>query len=87
VRFAWWVTLVFRRGRGRVAARFPLSGVGRFSRVRKFIAPTSGAGPVRQAPAHPHVSNGEFGVTGRQATFPDTFYLAAPAPFRRARNW
>src|SRR5258705_9452846 len=43
---------------------------GWFSYAREFIPPASGPGPVRQDPAHPHVSNDEFRATGRQPTFP-----------------
>jgi hypothetical protein len=48
----------------------PNPSVGWFAYSREFIPPASGAGPVRQDPAHPHVSNDEFRVTGRQPTFP-----------------
>ena len=48
----------------------PNPSVGWFSYAREFIPPASGAGPVQQDPAHPHVSNDEFRVTGRQPTFP-----------------
>ena len=44
--------------------------VGWFAFSRQFIPPTSGPGPVRPDPAHPLVSNDEFRVSGRQATFP-----------------
>ena len=48
----------------------PTPSVGWFAYSREFIPPASGAGPVQQDPAHPHVSNDEFRVTGRQPTFP-----------------
>jgi hypothetical protein len=48
----------------------PSPSVGWFAYSRTFIPPASGAGPVRQDPAHPHVSNDDFRVTGRQPTFP-----------------
>ena len=48
----------------------PNPSVGWFAYAREFIPPASGAGPVRQDPAHPHVSNDDFRVTGRQPTFP-----------------
>ena len=48
----------------------PNPSAGWFSYAREFIPPASGAGPVRQDPAHPHVSNDEFRATGRQPTFP-----------------
>ena len=48
----------------------PNPSVGWFAYSREFIPPASGAGPVRQDPAHPHVSNDEFRVTGRQPTVP-----------------
>ena len=35
-----------------------------------FLPPNSGAGPVRQDPAHTYVSNDEFRSTGRQPTMP-----------------
>ena len=44
----------------------PNPSAGWFAYSRQFIAPASGAGPVRQDPAHPHVSNDEFRATGRQ---------------------
>jgi hypothetical protein len=40
-----------------------------FSYSRDFLAPASGAGPVRPLPGHPHVSNDEYRLTGKQATF------------------
>ncbi len=43
---------------------------GWFAYTREFIPPASGAGPVRQDPAYPLVSNDEFRATGRQPTFP-----------------
>jgi hypothetical protein len=48
----------------------PNPSVGWFAYSRQFIPPASGPGPVRPDPAHPLVSNDEFRVTGRQATFP-----------------
>src|SRR5215468_3221498 len=48
----------------------PSPSAGWFAYSREFIPPASGAGPVRQDPAHPHVSNDEFRVTGRQPTIP-----------------
>src|SRR5712691_9078015 len=47
----------------------PNPSVGWFAYTRTFIPPASGAGPVRQDPAHPHVSNDDFRVTGAQPTF------------------
>ena len=47
----------------------PNPSVGWFAYTREFIPPAGGAGPVRQDPAHPHVSNDEFRITGRQPTF------------------
>jgi hypothetical protein len=35
-----------------------------------FLPPDSGAGPMRQDPAHPYVGNDEFRETGRQPTMP-----------------
>jgi hypothetical protein len=46
------------------------ASVGWFAYSRDFIPPASGAGPVLQDPAHPHVTNDEFRVTGKQPTFP-----------------
>lgn len=46
----------------------PNPGVGWYAYNRIFIPPASGAGPLRQDPAHPYVSNDEFRVTGRQPT-------------------
>ena len=48
----------------------PNPSVGWFAYSREFIPPANGAGPVRQDPAHPHISNDEFRVTGNQPTFP-----------------
>jgi hypothetical protein len=47
----------------------PNPSVGWFAYTREFIPPAGGAGPVRQDPTRPHVSNDEFRVTGRQPTF------------------
>src|SRR5215475_12754666 len=46
----------------------PNPNIGWYAYNRQFIAPASGAGPVRQDPAHPYVTNDEFRVTGRQPT-------------------
>src|ERR1700730_16439364 len=46
----------------------PNSSAGWFAYTREFIAPPSGPGPVRNDPAHPHVSNDEFRATGKQPT-------------------
>jgi hypothetical protein len=43
--------------------------VGWFAYTREFIPPASGAGPVMLDPAHPHVSNDDFRLTGAQPTF------------------
>src|SRR6266566_3042773 len=48
----------------------PNPSAGWFAYTREFIPPASGAGPVRQDPAYPLVSNDEFRATGRQPTFP-----------------
>jgi hypothetical protein len=48
----------------------PNPSAGWFAYSREFISPASGAGPVRQDPARPHVSNDEYRATGRQATPP-----------------
>jgi len=48
----------------------PSPSVGWFAYSRTFIPPASGAGPVRQDPAHPHVTNDDFRITGAQPTFP-----------------
>jgi hypothetical protein len=46
----------------------PNPSAGWFAYTREFIAPPSGPGPVRNDPAHPHVSNDEFRATGKQPT-------------------
>jgi hypothetical protein len=46
----------------------PNPSVGWYAYNRLFIPPASGAGPLRQDPARPYVSNDEFRVTGRQPT-------------------
>ena len=46
----------------------PNPSAGWFAYSRTFIPPASGAGPVRQHPAYPHVSNDEFRLTGKQPT-------------------
>ena len=46
----------------------PTPSAGWFAYTRTFIPPASGAGPVRQDPVHPHVSNDEFRATGKQPT-------------------
>jgi hypothetical protein len=46
----------------------PDASIGWYAYNRIFIPPASGAGPVRQDPAHPYVSNDEFRVTGKQPT-------------------
>jgi hypothetical protein len=46
----------------------PDRNIGWYTYNRLFIPPASGAGPVRQDPARPYVSNDEFRVTGRQPT-------------------
>jgi hypothetical protein len=48
----------------------PDPSAGWFAYSRQWIAPKTGAGPVRQDPAHPLVSNDEFRATGKQPTFP-----------------
>jgi len=48
----------------------PNPSAGWFAYSRVFIPPASGAGPVRQDPAHPLVSNDDFRLTGKQPTFP-----------------
>src|SRR5215467_1834604 len=35
-----------------------------------YLPPESGAGPIRQDPAHPYIGNDEFRTTGRQPTMP-----------------
>src|SRR3989440_8145558 len=47
----------------------PNPSAGWFAYSREFIPPASGAGPVRQHPAYPHVTNDEFRLTGKQPTF------------------
>jgi hypothetical protein len=46
----------------------PDRNIGWYAYNRLFMAPASGAGPVRQDPARPYVTNDEFRVTGRQPT-------------------
>src|SRR5262245_1317823 len=46
----------------------PTSSTSWFAYSRAWIPPASGAGPVLQDPARPHVTNDEFRVTGRQPT-------------------
>src|SRR6516164_9429450 len=46
----------------------PDRNIGWYAYNRLFIPPANGAGPVRQDPARPYVSNDEFRVTGRQPT-------------------
>jgi hypothetical protein len=46
----------------------PNPDIGWYAYNRLFMPPASGAGPLRQDPAHPYVSNDEFRVTGRQPT-------------------
>ena len=46
----------------------PSADIGWYAYNRQFIPPASGAGPVRQDPARPYVTNDEFRVTGRQPT-------------------
>src|SRR5215467_9312979 len=48
----------------------PTSSTSWFAYSRAWIPPASGAGPVLQDPARPHVTNDEFRVTGRQPTQP-----------------
>jgi hypothetical protein len=48
----------------------PHSGVGWIALSNAFIAPPSGAGPVRHDPAFPRVTNEEYRQTGRQPTLP-----------------
>jgi len=46
----------------------PDRNIGWYAYNRLFISPPSGAGPVRQDPSRPYVTNDEFRVTGRQPT-------------------
>src|SRR5215813_12475120 len=46
----------------------PSADIGWYAYNRQFITPASGAGPVRQDPGRPYVTNDEFRVTGRQPT-------------------
>lgn len=46
----------------------PNNGVGWIATSTEFFPRPSGAGPVRQDPAYPHVSNEEYRATGRQPT-------------------
>lgn len=46
----------------------PTPSAGWFAYSRTWIQPASGAGPVQPHPAHPHVTNDEWRLTGRQPT-------------------
>jgi hypothetical protein len=46
----------------------PDRNIGWYAYNRLFISPASGAGPLRQDPARPYISNDEFRVSGRQPT-------------------
>ena len=46
----------------------PNNSVGWIATSTEFLPPPSGAGPVVQDPAYPHVSNEEYRATGRQPT-------------------
>lgn len=46
----------------------PNNAVGWIATSTEFFPPPSGAGPVAQDPAYPHVSNEEYRATGRQPT-------------------
>jgi len=48
----------------------PNAGVGWVSQPGGLKPPASGAGPVRDDPAHPTISNNEFRLSGKQPTFP-----------------
>src|SRR5712691_5284152 len=48
----------------------PASSTAWFAYSREWIPPAGGAGPLRQDPTRPHVTNDEFRVTGRQPTQP-----------------
>jgi hypothetical protein len=48
----------------------PNPSVGWLAHAGEFIQPPSGQGPLREDPAHPHVTNDEFRATGKQPTTP-----------------
>ena len=48
----------------------PNPSVGWVTVSGEFMAPPSGAGPVRRDPAHPRISNDDYRATGAQPTFP-----------------
>ena len=48
----------------------PNPAVGCILTYRGYEAPSDGAGPIRQDPAHPLISNDEFRRNGRQPTMP-----------------
>ena len=48
----------------------PNPSVGWVAMSGEFMAPPSGAGPVRRDPAHPRISNDDYRATGAQPTFP-----------------
>src|SRR5215467_2384552 len=48
----------------------PNPGVGWILLQEGFQPPESGAGPVREDPAHPLITNDDFRASGRQPTMP-----------------
>ena len=48
----------------------PNASVGWIAVSGSFISPPSGAGPVKDDPAHPRVTNEDFRLFGKQPTFP-----------------
>src|SRR5215813_11887271 len=67
-RFVSLAASAFRRWQGIPPNFAPSADIGWYAYNRQFIPPASGAGPVRQDPARPYVTNDEFRVTGRQPT-------------------
>src|SRR5438067_2982888 len=63
----------------------PNPAVGWIALTNEFQPPPSGAGPVRQDPANPRITNDEFRRSGRQPT-PALADLASPILQPRARE-
>jgi hypothetical protein len=61
-------SLSFAALAGAAPPDFAPDASGWYSYNRQFISPPSGAGPVRQDPNRPYVTNDEFRVTGKQPT-------------------
>jgi hypothetical protein len=64
----------------------PNPSAGWFAYSRQFIPPKSGAGPVRQDPAHPLVSNDDYRVSGREIAMGAGSGMASPAIARECND-